>query len=98
MTDTSVILKNILISEYGYTLRQAEFIASDINELHAELKPVFESWLKDQSNISDYSYAEFSINSFMNQFGMNFIAALLTMDWILKEPDEAISQIKIGIM
>ena len=47
--------------------------------------------------VSGVPIKEISRNSLRNKFGMTYPAALLTMDWLIKEPEKAIESINRGI-
>lgn len=101
MNIDNISLNDTLINNYGYQEKQAEFVLNDLSELDSRLEKVFEAWMSNNANIQDYEVSDnnevFSIAKFMRDYKMNFISALLTMDWILKEPKEAIPLIKLGI-
>ena len=54
---------------------------------------IFEHWkeTRDESNSKDFH--GYSIDIFRNEYKYNFFAALLTLDWIVKKPDEALPEL-----
>lgn len=91
--------KNTIVSvltERGYNPRNAALAADDLMHLSSELKAALRRWL-DTEEVADFSAEGYSVAQFMRQWGMKYPAALLTMDWILKEPEIAIQELKKGI-
>ncbi|MCM1302291.1 MAG: hypothetical protein NC250_09415 [Alistipes senegalensis] len=91
--------KNTIISvlaERGYKPRNAALVADDLMHLSSPLDVALRRWL-DTEEIVDFSAEGYSVAQFMQQWGMKYPAALLTMDWILKEPEIAIQELKKGI-
>ena len=79
---------NTLI-ERGYPERLAKDASREILSLSEELVPLMEKWL-ETGIMTDYIIGDFSIEKMILQRGMMYPAAILTMDWILKEPGTAI--------
>jgi len=81
---------------HNYSPRIAEKVASELMLLEAPLVPLLESWI-EKGEETDYEASGYSVKGFMTSPGMKYPAALLTIDWILKEPEKAIAAIKHGI-
>lgn len=89
-------IQNILISR-GCPSHQAETIAHKIENLSAQLKPAMEEWLNNEAKpkmevdgiSTDYLTAHFN--------GMQYPAALLLLDWVIKDPQTAKKAIEKGI-
>lgn len=90
-------LQEKLVNQYNYTKKEAIIVAHDLDELHEELIPLFKKWMEDNTENGKQEFEGYSINTLKQKYEMNFIAALLTLDWIVKSPVEAISQLKKGI-
>lgn len=88
-------IENILIQR-GYGKEDAVMVASDLNSVNDCLKDAINKWLLDGTE-TDYKIAEYSILDLKNRFDMTYPAALLSIDWIIKEPEEAIACIEKGI-
>lgn len=86
-----------LLLERGYDGRSAQLVASELLQLCEPLLPLFESWLSDTDCQKDYCAEGYSISSLMKERNMTYPAALLTMDWIIKEPQNALRSLKRGI-
>ena len=53
--------------------------------------PIFEEWeQKSKTPLDNNLFHGWSIESLCEQFKYNFFAALLTLDWVVKNPDEAL--------
>lgn len=88
-------IKNILIDR-GYSLPGAETASSDLVGINDKLKSCLEEWLAS-GNEQDYSVDEFSIKGIMQKYKMKYPAALLSINWVLNDPETAIPMIKKGI-
>lgn len=88
-------IENILIQR-GYNQEDAASVAADLANVSDCLKAVLDKWLLDGSE-SDYEAEGYTILGLKEQFEMTYPAALLSIDWIIKEPDEAVECIKRGI-
>lgn len=91
-------IRELLMSHFGYSEQDACVLCNDLEQLDQALVPVLTKWIKDSDCSDSMEYSGYSINSLCAEYGMNFIAALLTLDWIIKEPEQAIPAIKGGIM
>ena len=88
-------MEEILIKR-GYTEKQAKSAASELAQINPLLKEALELWLKDETE-TDFHTEGFSILGLKEKYDMTYPAALLSIDWILKEPQLAISCINKGI-
>ena len=91
-------IRELLMSRFGYSEQDISVLCSDLEQLDQALVPVLAKWIKDGDCSDSTEYSGYSINSLCTEYEMNFIAALLTLDWIIKEPEQAIPAIKSGIM
>lgn len=89
-------IKKILI-ERGYPEKAAETTASNIAKLSGEMKAAFQTWL-NSSKETDLEAYGYTISGLMNRFkGMAYPAALLTIDWLKREPETAKKAIERGL-
>lgn len=79
----------ILTEREGYTEKRAALLASECQNMSEELMPLFEKWLQDASLMEDFTTHGYSLLNMMHQRGMNYLAALLDVDWLIKEPEKA---------
>lgn len=84
------------LTNMKFSPRVAEGLAEDLMEIDNRLKPLRDAWLKEDES-QDYKTGEYSVLSFVKERGMMYHAALLSMDWLLKEPDEAKAELEKGI-
>lgn len=83
--------ENVLINyldNMRYSDEQASKVQSDLSEISPELKPVLQSWYST-GQFANYECQGYSIFRLMQMYGLNYVAALLTIDWLIKEPAEA---------
>ena len=80
----------------GYTEKQAKSAATELAQIDPRLKEALDNWLADETE-NDFSVEGFSILELKEKFEMTYPAALLSIDWILKEPEMAINCINKGI-
>jgi len=88
-------IKNILMSR-GYEERSANILAEDLANVSKELKSCLDVWLESGEE-TDYEDNGFSIIRLKNKYGMKYPAALLSIDWVIKDPKNAVPAIKRGV-
>ena len=79
----------ILTEREGYTEKRSILLASECQNMSEELRPLFEKWLQDASAMEDFTVQGYSLLNMMQQREMHYLAALLDMDWLIKEPEKA---------
>lgn len=89
-------IREILLSR-GCPANQVDTIAHKIENLSSQLKPAMNEWVKNESmpvvGVDGYSTA-----SLMEKFkDMQYPAAILLLDWLLKDPETAKQAINKGI-
>lgn len=82
--------------ERGYSTVGAETASADLVNVSDSLKPLLESWLSDGTE-TDYASNGITIKGIMTKFGMKYPAALLSVDWVIRDSKTAISVIKRGL-
>ena len=88
-------IKEVLL-ERGYTDKQVNTVIYDLMTIDESLKEGFSLWIELEKE-TDYTIQGIALSELKNKFGMNYPAALLTMDWLIKEPEKAIESINRGI-
>mgnify|MGYP000103969878 CR=1 FL=1 len=91
-------MKNIIIERLNCNVKTAEKLETKLNVISDELKPILNAWLESGLETSDIEYNGYSINSLMKKDGMKFTGALLTLDWLIRDPKKASAVIEKGIM
>ena len=84
---------NVLL-ERGYDENSARLVATELTMLHDPLDVYLEKWVQNKSDIMNYDANGYSVKQLMEERGMTYPAALLTMDWLIKEPDAAVASLK----
>ena len=82
-----LIYKTLL--DRGYDEKLARMVLPDLLDLSEPLKRLLKAWLENEKQQSDYAVAGFSVSEMQKERGMNYPAALLTIDWLIKEPENA---------
>ncbi len=88
------IIKEILLQR-GYNERNAEIASKELMDISEKLTPILEEWLNDENCQKDYSVEGHSIQEFLED-GMKYPAAVLTMDWLIKDPQVALKSLTKG--
>ena len=88
-------IQDILI-ERGFPEKQAISVAFDLQAIDLALQNGLQSWLADQTE-TDYLIEGFKLSDLKQKFDMTYPAALLTVDWLIKEPELAKKSIQRGI-
>ena len=88
-------IQDILI-ERGFPEKQAISVASDLQAIDPALQNGLQSWLADQTE-TDFLIEGFKLSDLKQKFDMTYPAALLTVDWLIKEPELAKKSIRRGI-
>ena len=60
------------------------------------MQEALQHWL-DQEEETDFQIEGFKLSELKQKFDMTYPAALLTMDWLIKEPELATKSINQGI-
>jgi len=79
---------NILL-ERGYSEQYAKLMLNDLLNISQPLDNYLLDWMNDEQCQTDFSSNGYSISDLQKERGMKYPAALLTMDWLIKEPDNA---------
>ena len=90
-------MREIIRKRMGCSEEKAETIEKKLQEICPELKPVLREWLETGKEDSDKTYEGFSVNRLMKEYGMRFTGALLTIDWLIRDPKAAKKAIGEGI-
>lgn len=82
-------ITKILVEREGYTEKKAILLANECQNISEELRPLLKKWLQNASVMEDFTTHGYSLLNMMQQRGMHYLAALLDMDWLIKEPGKA---------
>lgn len=84
-----------LTSELGYPLHSAELMADKVERIQPELREPFERWW-DTGELPRVEVEGYTVARLMEERGLNPLAALMTLDWLLREPELARATIERG--
>lgn len=83
------------LTSQGYNSKAASMVATEIVKVDNQLKPLVERWMNGVEE--DYESHGYSILGLMKARSMTYPAALLTIDWLIKDHENAIKSIERGI-
>lgn len=91
-------IKDIIqkLTECNYSEKQAPLVAKDLLLLDTKLVRLLEEWVENNTE-TDFKVEGYSILAFKEKLNMTYPAALLTIDWLIKEPSIAKEAINQGI-
>lgn len=93
MSETNNIIDKLISQGYNHT--NAKIVADELLKVSLLLKPYLKGWLNGIE--TDYTCYGYSIIGLMNTRRMTYPAALLTIDWLIKEPEQAKKSIEKGV-
>lgn len=82
--------------ETGFDVNSASILSENLLQLDSSLRPLLSAWLESGEE-KDVETEGYSVKKIMSEFGMQYQAALLTIDWLIKEPKIAQEALKKGI-
>lgn len=82
--------------KHQYTHIQADGVAEELTNIDVQLVPLLEKWIQAEVE-SDFKAEGFSLLELMSLYKMAYPAALLTIDWLIKDPIQASAAINRGI-
>jgi len=84
-----------LMSEYGYDTKGAALIAEKLLNLQTSVASQFQEWWLT-GTLNNLIVQDYSIKRLQSEHGMNTIAAFLTLDWLVREPEKARRSLRKG--
>lgn len=82
--------------ERGYKADAAKLLSASLSKINGELQPLLDSWIKDESE-GDIIVEGISLLDLKKKHNLKYPAALLSMDWLIREPEKAKAAINKGI-
>jgi hypothetical protein len=89
-------ITTVLTTKFQYSRDGAELIADKIHCAKHEIQDAFFRFL-EFSVLPDITFEDVHIKQLIDEYDMDPIAALLTMDWITRDPKKAKASLKKGI-
>lgn len=90
-------IKKIIMDRIKCDEKEAKAIEDDLLVISPRLRQAVDKWLTDETIDDEIVIEGFRIKQLMNTYGMQFTGAILTMDWLIKDPDTARQAISQGI-
>ena len=84
-----------LMIEFGYPLRGAILVWDKLENISSTLTPDFTLWW-EQGKLPDIEINGYKFDQLIAEHRMNPIAAFLTLDWLIREPQAAQESLKKG--
>ena len=88
----------LIMERNGCNRAQAAMISEDLGRLDPRLRPLLDAWITDGKEDDDTLYEGYSVNSLKDGMHMRFTGALLTLDWLLRDPQTARKALARGVL
>lgn len=92
---TEKSLLDRLVAEFNYPKQGAELVFQKISAMESSIRSEFDRWWHTGS-VPNLEVEGYSIAVLMSEHNMNPIAAFLTLDWLLREPERAVASLIRG--
>ncbi len=89
--------KMLSTCDNSYTSNEKKELWQEISKASDEIRDAIFKYMETQTE-KDFSENVWNICKLKQKFGMNYIAAALTIDWIRKNPKEALPALQKGIL
>lgn len=89
-----LVIKKLLSLDYNE--QQAMQVADDLFDIDNSLTQLLSDWVSDSIE-TEIEICGFSLIELKNMYQMTYPAALLTMDWLIKDPQNAMKSLRKGI-
>lgn len=90
-------IKEFLVEKKGYNPRTVDMLVNDLEKLDAPLKQALRHWMETGEETDTEEAYGYTVRRLMEDFQMNYPAALTTYAWILREGEKAVRLVKRGI-
>lgn len=85
-----------LVAEFGYTEKNAESVAHDLRACTPIVQEAFEKWWRGEGLDPHLEVKGYTLKRLVEEYGFGPIAALLDMDWLIREPEKASQALSEG--
>ncbi|HTK09753.1 MAG TPA: hypothetical protein VL485_21455 [Ktedonobacteraceae bacterium] len=85
-----------LEAEFGYTRKRAEETARKLQTCAPAIQKAFEQWWRGQGFAEQLEAQGYTLQRLMDEHNFRPVGAFLTMDWIMREPDQALRALARG--
>ncbi len=85
-----------LVSEFDYKDYEAPLIADNLLASSPVVQAVFEKWWRGGELDKRLEVQGYTLQRLMDEYALKPIGALLTMDWLIREPGKALAALAEG--
>ena len=85
-------IKEILVRELGYSDYVAEMTTTDLLNLNSKFKEALDKWIENRIE-TEIDINGISSKNLMKNKGLTYPSALISLNWILTEPEIAIREL-----
>lgn len=93
---TNQNIEKSLVERCKYTEKQASLLVKELMQVDLRLIPVLNKWVDDGIE-TDFNVYGFTLLEIKSRYNMTYPAALLTIDWLVKDPKVATEAIEHGL-
>jgi hypothetical protein len=83
------------MSEFGYPYKGAQLVAVKLEGSAPELRRAFLKWW-EMGELPELGVEGFTVSQLIDQHHLNPIAAFLTLDWLIRQPEQAKAALRKG--
>jgi len=94
MMETKKIF-NLLINEFDLSPKAAQIVVEKLETVNPTIKVAIDQFL-ESGVLTNLEIEEYTVQRLIKEHGMNPFAAMLTLDWLIREPNEAKKSLKKG--
>ncbi len=84
-----------LLNEFNYPEKGAQLIIKKLSNCQPEIKAAFNRWWQT-GQLTSFAIENYTVQRLQKEHAMNPIAAFLTLDWLLREPETALTSLRKG--
>lgn len=88
-------IRTRLTQELGYSESGARILAEKLIACSPQIKSAIVAWW-ETGDLADLEIEGFTVQQLVEQHGMKPIAAFLTLDWLIREPERARASLARG--
>lgn len=91
-----IFMREILRVKLKCSEDEAGELAKDLESVEPQFKDILDCWCNDRA-YTDIEVGGYTLKSLMDDYDFGFVGALLTLDWIYKEPETEVKALGFGI-
>ena len=78
-----------LVQEHGYSERAAKGAANKVAASSPAIRSAYVRWRETGELVADLAVAGYSWSQLVAEYNMKAVGALVTLDWLHRDPDKA---------